>query len=116
MVKMPIRAANGTALMMSKPVTPPVSKRNPTEWSGLVANRTMSISATITVPMISVNTAMLLILAARATEMMLMPRTRPKSTSVMTRFEVGLVGSSPRMVAHSGATTTKVMPAPPTER
>lgn len=116
MVKIPISAAKGSCMTMSPPVTPPVSKRKLTGWIGLVANRMMRISATTTVPMISVKTATLLILAASATEMMLMLSGSANSTSVMIRFEVWLVGSRPRIVAHRGATTTKVMPAPPTDR
>src|SRR5215472_6910419 len=102
MVKIPIKAANGSCARMSLPVTPPVSNKKLTGWIGLVAKRMMRISATTTVPMISVNTATLLILAARATEMMLMPSGSAKSTSVMIRLEVWLVGSSPRIVAHRG--------------
>src|SRR5258708_39967945 len=102
--------------MMSPPCTPPVSPRNVIEWLGLVAQITKRTRPNPTMPTISVNTATLLMRDASAIEMMLIASTARKMTTVMTRLMVGLAASRLRMVAMTGAMTTKLIPAAPTAR
>src|SRR5260370_4117019 len=102
--------------MMSARWTPGVVRRKVIEWLGLVAQSTKRTRPNPTMQTISVNTATLLIRDASAIEMMLIASTARKMTTVITRLTVGLAASRLRMVAMTGATTTKLIPAAPTAR